>query len=123
MKQQASQQVNRVGKYLYKGLDGSFKFKISPNMYDIYITLLYREPYVRGISDTTIHEMVIDINITTYMNKVRVNVIELSPEEKTLGFDVYEPESLYNLEEGAARIYNNVCKRISKAYKEYEFLF
>ena len=123
MKQQVSQQVNRIGKYLYKGLDGSFKFKISPNMYDVYITFLYREPYVRGISDTTIHEMVIDINITTYMNKVRVNVIELSPEEKTLGFDVYEPESLYNLEEGAAKIYNNVCKRISKAYKEYEFLF
>lgn len=119
----ASQQVNRIGKYLYRGLSGAFKFKISPNMYDVYITLLYREPYVRGISDTTIHEMVIDINITTYMNRIRVNVIELSPQEKTLGFDVYEPESLYNLEEGVAMIYNNVCKRISKAYKEYEFLF
>ena len=119
----ASQQVNMIGRYMYNWLDGAFKFKTTPNTFDVYITLLYREPYVENVSDPEVHEMVLDLNITTYLNKIRVNVIELSPEERTLGFDIYEPESLYNIEEGAALIFKKICKRISKAYKEYEFLF
>lgn len=119
----ASQQVNVVGRKLYQWLDGAFKFKVSPNMFDVYVTLLYREPYVKNVSDPEIYEMTLDLNITTYQNKIRVNVIELSPEERTLGFDVYEPESLYNLENGVSLIYRKVCKRISRAYRDYEFLF
>lgn len=119
----ASQQVNQIGKFLYSNLDGAFKFKTTPNTFDVYVMLLYREPYIKNVSDPEVHEMVLNLSITTYLNKIRVNVIEVSPEERTIGFDVYEPESLYNLREGAVMIYNKVCKRIARAYKEYEFLF
>ena len=119
----ASQQVNIIGHYMYNWLDGAFKFKTSPNTFDVYITLLYREPYIKDVSDPEIHEMVLDLNITTYLNKIRVNVIELSPEERTLGFDLYEPESLYNIEDGVTLIFKKVCKRIARAYRDYEFLF
>lgn len=119
----ASQQVNRVGKFMYNSLDGAFKFKTSPNTFDVYITILYREPYVEGVSDPEIHEMVVDLNITTYQNKLRVNLIEISPEERTIGFDVYDPGLLVNLEYASSLIFKTVCKRIARAYKDYEFLF
>lgn len=114
----ANQQVNRVGKYIYKNLDGAFKFKTSSNMCDVYITLLYEVP---GSND--VKEMTLDLNITTYQNKLRVNIIELTPQERTIGYDLYKPEDLMNLEEAKKTILQKVIKRISKAYEGYNFLF
>lgn len=114
----ANQQVNRVGKYIYKNLDGAFKFKTSSNMCDVYITLLYEVP---GSND--VQEMTLDLNITTYQNKLRVNIIELTPNERTLGYDLYLPEKLEDLEEAKKMILQKVIKRISKAYQDYNFLF
>ena len=124
----ASQQVNRVGKYLYNHIDGAFNYKKGSNMFDVYFTILYQIPYLqripgKGYEYNKLHEMTININITTYQNKLRVNVIEMTPEEKTLGCDVYTPDKLKDL--GAARdlIYSKVTKRIAKEFKDYEFLF
>lgn len=114
----ANQQVNRVGKYIYKNLDGAFKFKTSSNTCDVYITLLYEVP---GSND--VKEMTLDLNITTYQNKLRVNIIELTPQERTIGYDLYKPEDLMNLEEAKKTILQKVIKRISKAYEGYNFLF
>lgn len=124
----ASQQVNRVGKYLYKHLDGAVKIKYSGNTCDVYTILLYQIPYLqripgKGKEYNDVHEMYINLNITTYQNKLRVNVIEITPEERTLGCDVYKPELLEDLEEAKRLIYQKVCKRLSKAYEEYDFLF
>lgn len=129
-KLEAGQQVNRIGKYLYKHLDGAFKIKNSPNTCDVYITVLYQIPpeflNKYNINETKyeeVFEMTINLNITTYQNKLRVNVIEMTEGEKTLGCDVYKPEVLENLQESANLIFNKVCKRISKEFKDYEFLF
>ena len=124
----AGQQVNRVGKYLKKHLDGAYSIKMSPNMCDVYVTLLYQIPYLqripgKGKEYNGIHEMTLDINVTTYQNKVRVNVIELSPEERTLGFDCYSPEKLQNLEQAKELILNKIIKKVSKAYQDYDFVF
>ena len=124
----ANQQVNRIGKYLYDHIDGSFKFSRSSNMCDVYFTLLYQLPIhlqdeSRGQEYNDVHEITIDINITTYQNKVRVNTIELSPMQRTLGYDLYEPYILEDLESAKRKIYNKVCKKVYKAYSEYEFLF
>ena len=86
----ANQQVNRVGKYLYKNIDGAFKYKTSSNACDIYFTLLYQLPLEsrdesKGKEYNDIHEITVDINITTYQNKIRVNVIEMTPKQRTLG--------------------------------------
>lgn len=124
----ASKQVNRVGKYLYNHIDGAFNYKTSPNMFDIYFTLLYQLPRLqqipgKGKEYNDVHEMTININITTYQNKVRVNVIEMTPEERTLGFDLYPPETLQDLKNAQHIILNKVIRRVSKAYKDYNFLF
>ena len=116
---QASQIVNRVGKYLYKHLDGAFKYETSSNMCDVNFLLLYQEE-----GSTEVKEMHIDINITTYQNKIRVNVIEITPEERTLGFNCYEPEIfLQGMESAKERIFNNIVRKVSKAYAEFDFIF
>lgn len=124
----ANQQVNRIGRYLYNNIDGAFKYKKSSNTFDVYFTLLYQLPLhmqdeSKGQEYNDVHEITVDINITTYQNKVRVNTIELTPMQRTLGYDLYEPSILEDLESAKRKIFNKVCKKIYKAYSEYEFLF
>lgn len=112
----ASKQVNRVGKYLYKTFKG-LKYITSSNMCDVYIILLYAEP-----ESNDVQEMILDINITTYQNKIRVNIIEVTPKERTIGFDLYTSEEMMNLQEASKKIYQKIVKRVSKAYQDYDFL-
>lgn len=123
----ASSLVNKIGKYLYKNLDGAFKFTTTSNMCDVWVTLLYQLPYLqqvpgRGKEYNDVHEMVLDINITTYQNKIRVNVLEVTPENKTLGHDVFPPENLVNLSSAKKQIFERVMYRVCRAYKDYNFL-
>ena len=125
---EAGQQVNRVGKYLYKNIDGALKIKFSPNMCDVYMMILYQIPRLqqipgRGKEYNSMHEMILNLNITTYQNKLRVNIIEESPEERTLGHATYSPEKLMNLNDAQHLILNDIVKRLSKVYEEYDFLF
>ena len=124
----ANQQVNRIGRYLYNNIDGAFKYKKSSNTFDVYFTLLYQLPsYMqdesKGRDYNDVHEITVDINITTYQNKIRVNTIELTPMQRTLGYDIYDPCTLEDLESAKKKIFNKVCKKVCKAYSEYEFLF
>ena len=124
----ANQQVNRVGNYLYKHLDGAFKYKKASNQYDVYVTLLYQIPYFqripgKGKEYNDVHEMTLDINLTTYQNKLRVNVIEMTDEEYTLGYKLYRPEQLVDLENAMKLIWRDVVKRVSKVYEDYDFIF
>lgn len=124
----ANQQVNRIGKYLYKNLDGAFKYQTSSNTCDVFFTLLYQLPLDmqepdKGEEYNDVHEITVDINITTYQNKVRVNVIEMTPKQRTLGYDLYDPELLQDLEFARSKILKKIVKRVSKAYSEYEVLF
>lgn len=120
-----SQFVNQLGKYLYKNIDGAFKFKNSGNMFDVWMTLLYAIPSaeLQKGQEQDVQEMTINLNITTYQNKVRVNSIEVSPNERTLGCDVYKAERLQDFEEAKELILNKICKHIHKWYSDYEILF
>lgn len=119
----ATKQVNRVGKYLKKHLDGAFKYEQHANECDVYVTLLYQLKPELGGEVNDVHEMTIDINITTYQNKLRVNTIEVTPKARTLGFDLIKPDELINLEKGKELIIWIVGNRIRKAYKDYLILF
>ena len=124
----ASQQVNKLGKYLYKHLDGAFEFKKSGNTFDVYSTLLYQlNPEYYGTEEDTgdhdVQEMTINISITTYQNKVRVNTIEVNPNARTLGFDIIPPDTLKDLEAARKLIVKKVGNRIRKAYHHYTILF
>jgi len=122
----ANKQVNIVGKYLYNNIDGAFECKSSSNNFDVWLTILYEVPdmgprYQR--LDDQLHEMVINLNLTTYQNKIRVNTIEESPNERTLGFDLFKPEDMLILEDACDRIHKKVVQRISRAYEDYDFVF
>jgi len=119
----ANKQVNRVGKYLYKHIDGAFKYEQHANECDIYVTLLYELKEEYGGIKNDVQEMTIDINITTYSNKLRVNTIEVTPQKRTLGFDLIKPEKLVDLEKAKPEIMKIVRKRIQKAYEDYHILF
>lgn len=119
----ASQQVNRVGKYLYKHLDGAYEYHKSSNMYDVYCTLLYELKEEFGGIRNDVKEMTININITTYQNKLRINTIEMTPQERTLGFDLMKPEELVDLQAAMNIIKKKVGNRIRRAYKNYTILF
>ena len=127
---QPGQQVNKIGKYLYKHLDGAYKIEFSVNTCDVYVTLLYQLKYLnripgRGREYNGVHEMTLNLNITAYNNKsIRVNVTELTPEERTIGHQVYSPEIVFNLEEAKKVIFGKIVKQVSKLYEEeYDFIF
>lgn len=113
----ASLQVNRIGKYLSKHLDGVYKTKKDRNTYDLYVHFIYQS-FPEYTETPPINELDIIISITTYQNKIRVNTIELTPDERTLGFDLIDPKLMDNLEEAKRYILNVVKKRVRKAYPD-----
>ena len=125
---QPSQIVNRLGKYLHQQLDGAYKMKISPNTVDVYITVLYQLPMYVGKKQQKVYvgdveEMTLDINLTTYANKIRINIIELTPDEKTISFDSYLAEKFIDLEASKVFIEKLIRRKIAKEFEDYEFLF
>ena len=113
----ASQQVNRVGKYLANHLDGVYKTKKDRNTYDLYVHFIYQS-WPEYTETPDINELDININITTYQNKIRVNTIEVTPQERTLGFDLFSPALMNDLPEASRYIMNVVKKRVHKAYPD-----
>lgn len=123
-KYQGGQAVNIIGKYLFKHIDGAYNFKKGANTYDVYFTILYqlKEDY-RTDKDHDMHEMNINISITTYSDKLRMNIIEISPKEKTLGFNTFPLSKFDDLQAGYELIMNTLMKRLSKEYQNYDFIF
>ena len=113
----ASLQVNRVGKYLSKHLDGVYETQKDRNTYDLYVHFIY-QPYPEYTETPPITELDIIISITTYQNKIRVNTIELTPNERTLGFDLFSPQLMMDLETAKRYILSVVKKRVQKAYPD-----
>lgn len=119
--------VNQLGKYLYDNIEGAFKYKNTSNMCDVYFTLLYEIPeedrrfYPEGTD--TLYDMTIDINITTYQNNIRVNVLETDANEKTLLCDVYTPEQLQDFKAAKNKILSKIIRKVAKEYREYNILF
>lgn len=121
-------QVNKIGKYLYNNIDGAFKYSTSSNTCDVYFTLLYQIPYWdripgKGKEYNDMHEMIININLTTYQNKIRLNILEMDPNERTLGSYSIPVKYWENLDILKSYILDKVNKSVVKAYSNYDFLF
>lgn len=121
----ANKQVKRIGQYLYRHIDGAYDYRSGSNEFDIYFLLLFelkkelREPD----KDYPVEEMHIDINVTTYSNKIRINLTEISPMERTIGFDLYDPSDTMDLQKIYPKIMDRIYKRIYKAYEDYYFVY
>ena len=68
----AASYVNKLGKYLKKKLDGAFKITFGPNHCVVYLEMLYELPDDRE----SFSEMIFSIDITSYQNKIRINITE-----------------------------------------------
>lgn len=112
------QYVNKLGKYLYKHIDSAYKITFSANTCDIYMFIYYQE-----VGNDTLYEMHFDISITTYQNKLRMNIIEISPEERTIGHDTFDETVLKNFDLALRKMYATLRKRLDKAYQDYEFIY
>lgn len=123
-KYQGGQAVNIIGKYLFKHIDGAYNFKKGANTYDVYFTILYqlKEDH-RTENDNDMNEMNINISLTTYCDKLRMNIIEISPREKTLGFNTFSLSKFDDLQAGYELIMNTLMKRLYKEYQNYDFIF
>ncbi len=128
-----STMVNKVGAYLYKHLEGGLNIKYLSNECEI-VTLMYYmiKPEVReqmrqydeklnGIGEE-IYEMKLFIDITTYSNCLRINVIEITPEERTLGFLKLTPPDLMSLPNCKDKTMKFIKSRIEKYYNKWEVL-
>ena len=123
-KYQGGQAVNIIGKYLFKHIDGAYDFKKGANTYDVYFTILYQlKEEHRTDKDNDMHEMNINISITTYSDKLRMNIIELSPREKTIGFNTFALSKFNDLQSGYGLVMNTLKKRLNKEYANYDFIF
>lgn len=126
-------QVKRLGKYLKDNLSGVYKTKEPPNEYIIYTTILYQiDPSVRKAlkryqkefqgKEEDIYEMNIYLNITTYGQYIRVDVIQLDEYEITLGYLRLDPKDLISLPYCKEKILAYTKKVIEKHYEDYEVL-
>lgn len=120
--------VNKIGKYLYKNIETAYKCVTSSNTCDVYMVVYYDYSYPGEKPDdeqqvSDLMEMDINLSLTTYKNKIRVNIYELTPDDYTIGFLRYEPEELDNLEYAKKLILNDVIDKISNRYSKYEFMF
>lgn len=125
----ASQMVNKLGYYIMRNLDGAFKIQKSSNMCDVYVTFLYALPYDGTHPQDEVEELTLDINITTYTGKLRVNILEPSPREKTIMFMTFEPVKYYSKTTGydLKRLFEEIMKKmkraVAKEYTEFDFIF
>ena len=135
----ASQLVNQIAKYFYMNLAGAVDFKKSSNLAEVWTIVLYQVPidiirkYNLPESYKDVSEMLISISLTPYITpqgmKLRVNLIEESPDELTLGHKTFDIEKLQvnRNKEYFDEILNKVefylKQRLEKRYQDYDFLY
>lgn len=122
--------ANSVGKSIYKRLDGGYSFVKTSTGCEVRSTILYQIPLelsnkynLSYEQKTQVNVMDVLISITTYSNKLRVEVVELTPEEKTIGFQTFKDSTFTNVQEGVAVVMNFVQRVIRDEFKDYDVLF
>lgn len=128
-------QVKRLGEFLSnkKNLSGVYKVKQPPNEYVIYTTIMYQLPLelrkkmrqysekLHGIEED-VYTADVYINITTYSQYIRLNVILLNDGEETLGFLRLDRVDLMSLPDCKQKLIDFIYKKIIKKFEKYETL-
>lgn len=123
-----TQLVSRIGKHIAKNVDGAFKSRVGKNEYSIFITVYYQlkvpehTPGNQKI-ETELFEMTYELNITSYANKLRFNIIEISPEERTLQHFTIPYEKLQDVGQARKNIMKKVKQILEKEFLGYDFIF
>lgn len=126
----ASQRVNSIGRSIFKSTDTAFKCVKSSQHCEVFFEVLYeipprlREAYnLEGSPYDDINTMIVSIDLTSYDNKVRANVIEQDPNELTLGHKTFSldkyPDNKAMRDAVVAFMYSSVAKR----YQDFDFIY
>ena len=111
--------VNKIGKYLDKNIDGAFKIQFHPMNCEVTMRMYYQVPN----HPETLDEMHFLIDITSYQNKVRINLTEVTAMEKTIGQLIFLDDELNDLTLVKKQILNKIKRFIDKEYAEYDFIY
>lgn len=111
--------VNRLGKYLNKNIDGAFKIEFKPMECIVTMRMYYQIPSIPDSLD----EMHFIINITSYDNKLRVNITEDTEFEKTIGQVILSDFELTDFELARKKILTKLNHAIQKEYAEFDFVY
>lgn len=121
------QVVNNLGRYLYKHIDSAYKGVNSSNTYDVYMIVYYQLPKEQQLSGedekNDVQEMHINLSLTTYQNKVRLNMNEITPDEWTFGQMIIPPTKLEDMDKARKMILDRVKKQLEKHYEGFNFIF
>lgn len=112
-------QVNRVGKFLYKNLDGADAIKFKSQMCEVYVTMYYQVPE----EPDTFDELTFIISLTTYADKLRINITEDTSMQETILHKTYIEDQLGDLHKINEDILSKMRKAVSKKYAEYDFIY
>ena len=118
-KQNPGTLVNKVGKYLHKNIDGAFKIEFKPMECVVRMRMYYQIP---GDPDS-LDEMQFLLSITSYQNKLRINLTEDTAMEKTIGQIIMKPEDLTDIGIVRKKVMDKIEKFISKEYADYDFIY
>lgn len=117
------QDINKIAKYIYKHTDGAYKLSFGVNQVDVYMYFYYHSG---TSSDEPVKQMNLDINMTGYDNKIRLNVTEIDDMENTFVGTTIPVESLDTLEDLEYLrkiVYNKIVKGIEKEYADYDIIY
>ena len=122
------QKINKIGKYIYKRIDGAYKIQFSSNQCDVWFNVYYQRKYYdripgKGEAYNDVKTMPININLTTYQDKIRVNIIDGSGYGKTLGHFILKDADTTSLQTAKDVIYDTAIQIIVNNYKDTEFVF
>ena len=122
--------VNSIGKYLYKNLEGSYSLKKHSNSCEVKFTVLYQIP--KNVSDKyslakaerdKVNVMDVCADVATYGNVLRVEILQITPESKTVAFKSFKAPAPLNVQKFLKRVLQFVTSSIEKEYEGYEVLF
>ena len=121
---------NTVSKSIKKRFDGAYKYKKSSNICELWSTILYQIP--KEVSDRydldydtrkDVKVMDVLIHFTSYSGKLRIEVTELSPNEKTIGFKTFKQSIFNNMQKGVQSVYDFIKMSIEAEFNGYDILF
>ena len=117
--------IKPVGKYINKVIDGAYKIEFKSNMCIVYMRMYYQIPsrYQDQGADMSLKEMRFIINITSYANKLRINLTEDTEYEKTIGQLILAEDDLKDLNTIKYKVMKMIRKSIAKEYEGYEFIY
>lgn len=127
-KLEPGQIVKILAKYLYEHIDSAYKIVTKANLSEVYMVVYYQIPQLsrkptERRSYSELYEMTLQISITTYKDKIRINLTVMDPDKVTLSFRTYSTDMFYDLPLAKSLILKHIQEKLIRTFDEYEFVF